>query len=133
VLTDSAVPTIDPATGRFSKPFPPANGWEALVPVIAQEVLGTSGTVTLRLDSLHLGSAADGIPVEYFVRASTPELSTTLVLPLLQSQTNQAAAASLGFAFPVDRALAARFGGSGPYALPVTVTAELPGNYYTRL
>ena len=31
-LTDSTLPTIDPATGKFSGPFPPANGADARVP-----------------------------------------------------------------------------------------------------
>ncbi len=56
-------PTLDPATGKFSGPFPPANGGELhFAGQFARQVIAAPGAVSVRLDSLTLGSAYDVTP-----------------------------------------------------------------------
>jgi hypothetical protein len=59
LLTNTTVPTIDPATGKFSGPFPPANGASAgLVSPISQ-ILGAPAELTVQLDSISPGMSGN--------------------------------------------------------------------------
>ena len=73
-------PSLDPATGRFSGPQPPADGGVVgFVGEFAASIIqpSQSGALTMRLDSLHMGqydmtagfggTVGPTIPAEYFL------------------------------------------------------------------
>ena len=140
-LTDSIQPALDPATGRFSKPFPPTTGWFLTLDNLVPEIVGEPGAqFSVFLDSLTLGDAYgstiscfDPVPVTYYMRLVTPEASTALTVPIVQNCQDQDASFATSFdALPVDLAIASRYGGNGPFAFRGTFTANLAGNYYTN-
>ena len=141
-LTDSIMPDIDPATGRFSKPFPPTQDWFlTLENVVPQVTAAPGGRFSLFLDSLTLGDpyGAAGncvnstTPITYYLRIVTPADTTGVTLPILQDCFNVAASFSTTFdAIPADPALASRYGGTGQFSFRGSFTAELAGNYYTN-
>lgn len=139
-LTDRTVPTID-AGGKFSKPFPPANGWTISLASFVQQLIAAPGAVVVHLDSLQLGSAyeTNPIPVKYYVTANPGQPSQVkTVISLVQQQTNTSGDVtgtnSTTIQLPsiqVDQDLAARFGGSSAYGIPGALTAKLPSTYFT--
>jgi hypothetical protein len=138
VVQDSvipAVPSLDPATGRFSGPFPPANGGQLqFAGELARQVLAAPGAVSVRLDSLDLGSAYDVVPTTYFFTATGGSGATfQLSIPVTQDQFD-ADAGNVAFfdAVPVDQALAQRYGGNSSFALRAQHQQTIPGNYYTN-
>jgi hypothetical protein len=137
----TAVPSLDPATGKFSGPFPPADGGVLqFAGQFARQVIAAPGAVSMRLDSLTLGSAyefgagAGGTPNTYFMTATGGDGTTfPLTIPVTQAQEDDDGAGNAVFnAVPVDAALAERFGGSGAFNLNAEVVQTLPGNYYTN-
>ncbi len=82
------VPTLDPATGRFSGPMPPANDFEFGLAEFVQTLISAPGSFSLTLDSIGLGSAWDLIPnVYHFTGVSGPDIAQ-VSLPILQDQTS---------------------------------------------
>jgi hypothetical protein len=136
--TASRLPGLDPGTGRFSGPFPPANDFGFAFAQTVGSVLSDSGSMSVTLDSLRLGSAYEhgvgqpGSPALYFFGARTAGSTTQLTLPVVQDQ-QAAPAADSGFvqAEPVDDALAGRYEGTGGFWLSARVDLGLAGNYYT--
>ncbi len=132
-LTDNAVPALDPTTGIFSKPFPPADGWSLSLAAFVKELIAAPGAVAVRLDSLQLGSAYDNAVNKYFVTINPGASQSNAVLSLLQAQTTGITTSSVGFTgVNVDQSLAARFGGSSAFSIPASLTAKIDGNYYTN-
>jgi hypothetical protein len=135
-LTDSLVPTVDPASGRFSKPFPPANGASLALQSFLPEVLADSGGVTVSLDSLALGQAAVSglaeIPITYYWTVHSAGRSEPLATLLGQSSLDfNASAGAVYRAVPLDSAAAAKFGGNQRFGLLGSLAQTIVGNYYT--
>jgi hypothetical protein len=129
-----AEPTLDPATGRFSGPFPPADGGALdFAGQFARQVIAAPGAISVRLDSITLGSAYDPSPNVYHMTATGGDGTTyPLSMAITQDQFDADVSANSVFnAVPVNAELAARFGGSGAFNLNAEVVQTLPGNYYT--
>jgi hypothetical protein len=128
------VPTLDAATGRFSGPFPPADGGDFhFAGQFARQVISNPGVLSVTLDSMSLGSAYDFIPNTYFLTAVAGDGTTIpMTLAVTQDQFDAEASANSVFtAIPVDASLATRFGGTGDFNLNAEMVQTLPGNYYT--
>jgi len=125
-------PTIDPATGRFSGPFPPANDFEFGLAEFVQTLLAAPGQFSLTLDSIGLGSAYDGIPNVYHFTGSSGATVTQVSLPIAQDPTSSTTSNFTFFtAITPDASLAQRFGGSDEFKLTARILVNLRGNYYT--
>jgi len=156
LLAGTTLPTLDPTTGKFSGPFPPADpasaqlGFANLVPEV---VNGTSSTFSARLDSIQLGeagfspasSAAFGnvfeAPFVYWwtAKPGTPDANVFSV-PVLQ-MTGGAGAGGLandssgtGFfdaAAAISPANSGKFeGAGGNFTLSGRLTMTLPASSY---
>ncbi len=135
---EGALPTIDPANGTFSGPFPPANGATVELGALVPSIVGTEGAASARLDSITLGSAYQGIPHLYWFSAGAlgldPATSTIISLPILQpEETGVTTAASSFQAQPVVGDKAAKYGGNGNYVLPGDLEFNLVGPDYLAL
>jgi hypothetical protein len=136
--TAGAAPILDPATGRFDGPFPPANGFGLGLAELVRTVLPSSGSLSLLLDSLQLGSAYEngvglpGTPATYFLTAVTDESTIRVQVPVIQDQI---ATTRTNFSYfdavALEEALARPFKGGSGFRLNGRVELELPGNYYT--
>jgi hypothetical protein len=129
-----AEPTLDPTTGRFSGPFPPANGGVLqFAGQFARQVIAAPGAISVRLDSLTVGSAYDLTPNIYYTTATGGDGTTfPLSFAITQDQFDAEGSANGVFnAVPVDATLAQRFGGSSAFTLNAEFVQNLPGNYYT--
>jgi len=127
-------PTIDPTTGEFSGRFPPANGWSIGLADFVATVLSQPGNFTVQQDSVQLGSAAAGVPVQYFYHVVGSSPNVVFSVPVVQSATTGVATGAGQFAaVPIDQALAARFGGSNQFNLQGKITQSIDGGYYTGL
>jgi len=131
--TDTIIPTLDSLSGTFSKKMPSPNGWRLELVSFVKEVVGAADSIVIRLDSLVLGSAYDGIATQYWTTVTTATDTVTLLIPLVQAVDNTLAQFNQSFnAITLDPGLAARYGGNGPYTLAVRFEADLAGNYYTN-
>ncbi|MDQ3136148.1 MAG: hypothetical protein M3Q93_01000 [Gemmatimonadota bacterium] len=135
--TGAAAPELDATTGQFSGPFPPANDFELDLAHVAQAVLPGSGNVSVTLDSLRLGSAqpdgtpAGGTPAAYFYTASADGDAVQVQMPVLQARGADHAVDSTFFpATRLDPAQAAKFGGTGGFALAGRLALGLSGAAY---
>jgi hypothetical protein len=134
VLTDNADPTLDPTTGRFSKPFPPANGATAALKAFLPEVLPPSGGVTLKLVKLKLGSSYNNpaVPTTYTWQVISGSSTDTLITSITQDATDVTnTSAGLFEAVPLDSAAAAKYGGSNQFKLLGQLDQTLVGSYYS--
>jgi hypothetical protein len=136
-------PTLDPATGRFSGPFPPTDGGAiGFVGEFAASIIqpSQSGALTMRLDSLQMGRY-DGIgavfgvvsatlvaPTQYYVTVANGVDSFKVTVPHLQalySGGGAVAAVSEGTeqssaffeALTVDPGTAQKYEGTPPFKL----------------
>jgi hypothetical protein len=130
-----AVPTMNPTTGTFSGPFPPANGWKSEFAGYVSQLVSGSGAVVIRLDSIgELGNAYDNTPTTYWVTVNPGQPSESVLSYTLQAaQTGTSlATARLDFsAAAVDPAQAANFGVDTDFSLGANLLVELPTTYYT--
>lgn len=129
------IPTIDPVTGRFSGPFPPADGTSlGFVGEFVKQVVKNAGSLELTLDSIGGGSAYDGTPTTYYMTAAaggSPPVS--FVIPIVQDAFDATHSdVRLFEALNIDDGLAKRYGGDGSYTLQAEVGVNLAGNYYTN-
>jgi hypothetical protein len=138
--TSGTVPTLDPGTGQFSGPFPPANAYSFGLGDLAQVLLSDarSGTISLVLDSLQLGSAYEngagepGSPAIFHLTSSGGGGPTHLQVPVVQDQTADLKSSfSYLDALAIERTESGRFGGGAGFQLHGRVELRLPGNYYT--
>jgi hypothetical protein len=82
-----AEPTIDPATGRFSGPFPAANGGSlSFAGEFVSKLFAEPGSITARLMKIDLGDARNGVPAVYtfLVRSSAGD-TTRVTVPVQQN------------------------------------------------
>jgi hypothetical protein len=148
-LTNTTVPSIDPATGKFSGPFPPANGAAPGLAVLMSQVLGTPATFAVKLDSMILGESGDILvygaspsptPHIYYFTAKpgTPEASAFSV-PVVQTAGGAGVGSSasdttgVGFfagAAPIDPATSSRFEAGSGFSLSGKLEQTLPSSSY---
>jgi len=138
LASGGALPTIDPTTGEFSGPFPPATGAAVNLGALVPSVVGPTGAAAARLDSITLGSAYQDIPHLYWFTAGglglDPATSTTLSVPIEQPEEIGVTSGAASFsAQPVDAQRAAKFGGNGSYVLPGDLQVNVPGPDYLTL
>jgi hypothetical protein len=130
----TSIPSIDPATGRFSGPFPPADGGDLhFAGQFASQVVSAPGSLTAKLDSMDLGSAYDALPSTYYYTATTAVGSFQMVLPVVQDVFDAEAVANQFFtAVPADPNLASPFGGGVADTLRAEFVQRMPGVYYSN-
>ena len=129
------MPTLDPATGRFSKPFPPANGATVALQAFLPELLPATGQVRLRLDDIELGSSysSPAQPITYHWTVLSGSDSTPLTTTVTQDATFQTSSASRAYqAVALDNAAAGKYGGSDQFTLFGQLDQTLAGTYYTN-
>jgi hypothetical protein len=138
--TAGALPTLNPGTGEFSGPFPPASAYAFGLGDLAQVLLpdARSGSVSLVLDSLGLGSAYEygvgepGSPAIFYLTSGGGTSPTHVPLAVVQDQTS---VLQSGFTYvdavPIDEVASGRFGGGGGFQLRGRLDLGLPGSYYT--
>jgi hypothetical protein len=114
-LTSTALPTLD-AQGKFSGPFPPADGASlAFVGQFAKQLFSQGGAITARLVGLGLGDARNGVPGTWTFSAFGTLDTTTFTLAL-DPGFAEGTTSGASPAFPAtqaDAALAAKYGGTG--------------------
>ena len=152
-LTNTTVPTLDPTTGEFSGPFPPASpeaiqvGFASLV---ADVINGSSFTFSVRLDSIQLGEANDATNFGfafpsphiywYTAKPGTPDANVFSV-PVSQATGGSGSglhgndSSGVGFfegAADVAAGNSNKFeGAGGAFKLSGKVTQTLPAGSYT--
>jgi hypothetical protein len=134
-LTDSTLPTIDPATGKFSGPFPPANGQQmGFVGQLAANIFKEGGQVAATLIGVGLGDARDAVPASYTFETSGVAGTDTVSLTI-DPGTAPADVSGSTTPFPAtiaDPTLAAKFGApAGPTTIAGQITLTDP-NYQRK-
>ena len=136
VLDRSApIPAIDPATGIFAGPMPPADGLALLVNALLPELLA-DGTLVLTVDSTVPGAAnlfgLEPRPVTYFLRVQGPGVSSAISMPVGVDGFERDASAHIDFrAIGLSDSQSSRFGGDSTYSLTATATITVPGVWRT--
>lgn len=128
------VPTLDPATGKFSKRFPVATGLSVGLAGFVRELLSAPGEVAMQLDSITLGTQAENASqnVTRYFTLITPNGTSSLAIPVtLNLQAPIVSSAGSFAAITADPALAARYGGSAGYTIAGSYEDVLNGAYYT--
>jgi hypothetical protein len=136
-LTDTILPTIDPAKGTFSKKFPPTNALNVALQAFVTTVLN-SGTVTVRLDSVVLNASGGGTGTELATNWFSDISGTKTTVFSLPVQINDAANGDVTSSavipgLPVDSALSSIYGGGSGYAIPASVTLHSTGAYLSSM
>jgi hypothetical protein len=132
-------PTIDPVTGVFSGPARPANGLSVEFVGFVKEVIGATGNLSVRLDSITPGQAdlvqccggvSPGIAANYYFTATSATDVTAINIPLVMNGNSASFGPERGSvvfdALAVDNALASRFGGSNDFKLKGVATHRVP-------
>jgi len=150
VLTNTTVPSIDPTTGEFSGPMPPANGGALGLVQTVSQVIGGTTVLQAQLDSIVLGQSGNSAifgasptpsPNVYWLTSApgTPNASTFSVPVTLTSGglgVGSSANDTTGEGFAsdvaaVDPNVAAHFeGGSATYKLSAKATFTMPSSGY---
>jgi len=132
-LTDDAMPTLDPATGTFSKRMPPANGVQLYLDQLVPSLLFDEGQVDLVLDSATV-TGRDGTDVQavYHFRIVSPAATSRVVLPVTISGTNTMSSASwLGGGVDYDPVrVAEQLGAPERFGSVMTLSLQWPGAYF---
>ncbi|MES2125404.1 MAG: T9SS type A sorting domain-containing protein [Gemmatimonadota bacterium] len=133
LVSDPVAPAIDPATGKFSKKFQPANGLSVSLAAFVKELIKAPGEVGVKLDSITIGSQADGgnqNATQYFT-ITTPNGSSKIAVPLPSDLTTAIHSATGSFpAITADADLAAKYGGGAGYGLAGAYSISIPSGYY---
>jgi hypothetical protein len=126
-------PVIDPATGRFSGPFPATDAATLSFPVaLVSQLLGGSLDFSATLDSIDAGSAYDDIPLVYHITAVGVTGLIHLDLPVLQDPGGSTSVATFSLGpLTASDSVSLIYGGSGGVSFPVQAGISLTGNYYT--
>jgi len=136
LLTDKTAPTIDPTTGKFSKKALPANGLSVSLAAFVKELIKAPGEVAMQLDSISIGTQADGgdqNATQYF-RIITPSGTTKIGIPISTNLTTSIHSASGSFpAIQADPDLAAAYGGGAGYGLAGAYNITIPSGYYLNV
>ena len=128
-------PSLDPATGKFSGPFPPANGGELqFAGQFARQVIAAGCGFGAAWTASRWGPPTTLLPLPITsLRTGGDGTTFPLTIGVTQDQTDVDGTGNAVFnAVPVDAALAERFGGIGAFILNAEVVQTLPGNYYTN-
>jgi len=126
-LPAGTVPTLEPATGRFSGPFPPSNSASIALPTFLPQALHAAGAVRVTLDSIALGDPANFVAHTFYWHSGGFAFSTAIS----QDFTEFSASAAAPYeALELDPALAARYGGGAGYKLQGDLSQTLVGAYY---
>lgn len=139
-LTDTTMPVLDPATGRFSKAMPPSDGWSLGLAAFVKEVVPGPGSFAVRLDSLTLGdpygpgnACTSPVPGQYYATILTDADTMAVVIPLFQDCFSTERTGYVAFAaLEIDPSLASRYGGTGTFSFEGQLSARIEGNYYTN-
>jgi hypothetical protein len=121
-LTSTAIPTLDPVTGQFSGPFPPAD--QAVIQFAGglNTQLVTAGSSRVRLDGIGLGDARNTVPAHYTFTSLSPADTVQFSLDI-DPAFAQATTVDTSPSFPAaltDPALGVKFEG-------VASAAPVPG------
>jgi hypothetical protein len=122
VLPAGSVPSIDPATGIFSGPFPPADGIALGLAAFVPEVV-SSGALQLRVDSIRSGFGdPDAIgtyrDVIYYVTVQGSGAPQQFAVPIHVDAFDVHTSAVVNFAAgPIEDSKSTRFGGDASYSL----------------
>jgi hypothetical protein len=128
------VPTLDPATGIFSGPFPAANSWAFGLGSFVSQVLQGSGGATATLDSIVLGSPYNGIAHNYWFTVTVGDSTAPVAISLTQPQEIGVTTDTIALApLFVDQQRAALFGGSSSFFIPAKLGIALSGPDYAGL
>ena len=131
LLTDNVVPTIDPATGKFSKKQPPSNAGSVTLGAFVTQVLA-AGDASVQLDSITFVSASDGgtnVSTQWWSSNGTVfSIPITIETASYSSGITQSAAFG---ALPADPGLSATYGGGTGYTLPGVISVQVPSGYTT--
>jgi hypothetical protein len=126
-------PTLDGTTGIFSGPARPATGASlGFVGALVSQVVKQSGSMSVTVDSMVLGSAYDGIPNQYYLSIASATGTVHATLPVTQDQFDGTVSTSGTIdGGPIDNSLAHLYGGNNTYHLGAAYTLTYPGNYFT--
>jgi hypothetical protein len=138
--TARGLPSVDPATGRFGGPFPPANAFALDLSDLVEDVLPEqrSGQASITLDSLQLGSAYEhgagepGVPAVFSFTSRGGGDAVRFQLPIRQDQ-NAVLARDSSFVemVPLSAPVVDRFRGETGFSLRGRLELRLPGTVYT--
>jgi hypothetical protein len=130
---DTTLPTIDAATGRFSKKFPPANNLTIdFAGGLVKNIFSGSGSFTVKLIGLGLGDARSVPPIPasytYETTSAAGQLDTIQALVAQPLDLSNSTGTSTPFpAGAVDPTLAGQFGVVPTYIQYAQVTQGLTG------
>jgi hypothetical protein len=134
--TDLPVPSIDPSTGVFTGPMPPADGWGMDLIEFVPELFAGAGSAIARLDSIGLGNSFwGGIQDVYWYTATTSTDRVTISLSHSEENLeawpfNPSRTWSNSFdAMPIDPGPASRYGGDASYHQQARIWMATPGYY----
>ncbi len=134
-LTDSTLPTIDPATGKFSGPFPPANGQVlGFLGDLAANIFSEGGQVAATLIGVGLGDARNAVPASYtFETRGSPGTDTVSLAIDPGTAFGDVSGSTTPFPATIaDPALAAKYGApAGPTVIAGQITMTDP-NYQRK-
>ena len=134
-LTDSTLPTIDPATGKFSGPFPAANAQVlGFLGDLAANIFSEGGQVAATLIGVGLGDARDAVPASYtFETRGSPGTDTVSLAIDPGTAVGDVSGSTTPFPATIaDPALAAKFGApAGPIVIAGQITMTDP-NYQRK-
>jgi hypothetical protein len=126
------VPTLDPVTGRFSGPFPPANGWRSETLSLVYQLYAGHYETRIHLDSITLGQflLSPANNPRLFFTVTSGGVRQTVTAPLEQNGGSiDRRERSTQFAvLATDSALTARYGGRAASA-QLNLVFALPGAY----
>jgi hypothetical protein len=133
---DFPVPDINPTTGTFSGPMPPADGWGIELFEFVPELFSGPGSAAVRLDSIQLGNGFWGnIPDVYWYTATSSSDQVTFSLSHLEGNLEAVSyqpSTSVSDPFeavPIDPGPASRYGGDASYHQQGQIHFSTPGYY----
>ncbi|MGH7531773.1 MAG: hypothetical protein ACREL4_00660, partial [Gemmatimonadales bacterium] len=138
----SVAPSIDASTGIFSGRARPATGASlAFVGALVKQVVTQSGTMAVRLDSMHLGSSynngagnASTASNTYFLSIISATGTVQSALSVTQDQGDVETDASGNIdGGSINGTMAAKYGGNASYHLAAQYALKYPGSYFTGL
>ncbi len=129
-LTDNVIPTVDPATAKFSKKFPPSTGLTVALASLPSQILNGSGAASIQYDSTVLTGIAGGSTISFvdWFTGGTAKIGLPFTLNAAAVFTTTAPT-TLSGSFPalaVDSALSSAFGGGPGFAVGGTFSITRP-------
>jgi hypothetical protein len=127
-------PTLDPATGVFSGPIPPTDGFRVSLGAFVPELVKQAGDVTVTIDSITPGNPVVDEPATYYLTKTGPTGTESLVIPLAIGYTDGGLEHTASASFTVLQADTAfgRVFNTDPtkVTLPGSVELAAPDNWY---